>query len=103
MTKEEFENIINKTVSDEDFKLINFIYTFYPTISNTNGKQQISAIYTAGGMAVIHDMCKRAKIAADLDQRKRCYQARITDYNYKLEELSTCTDVDNFKYNDSLL
>lgn len=77
MTKEEFTDRVKAingqdvTVSDEDYKIIEYVYNFYPTISETNGKFQIATIYVYGGMAVILDMVSRARRAQELESEIR--------------------------------
>lgn len=101
MTKEEFIDRVKAingqdvTVSDKDYKIIEYVYNFYPTISETNGKFQIATIYVYGGMVVILDMYPRAKKAHELEneiQEKRAYinvaiskYKSLKDGSYKLE------------------
>lgn len=67
MMKEEFEKLVGKEVSVEDFTTIGYVYTWHPAISNTEGKKQIADIFNAGGMAVIEGMVE------------------VTDYMMKLQ------------------
>lgn len=39
MMKQEFEKLIGKEVSEEDYSLINRVYSFHPAISETEGKK----------------------------------------------------------------
>lgn len=75
MTKIEFENELSVfdcnegiVISDADYKIIEFVYSFYPTLSEVNGKKEIAGIYTFGGMTVINDMFARAKEAQKCEQ-----------------------------------
>lgn len=74
----------NVSVSDDDFKVIEFVYTYHPAISEVRGKEQIALLYTTFGMTVINDMkpralkareleCKIAKARADYDNAKDEY------------------------------
>ena len=56
------------SVTDEMFDDINFVYTWYPTISETEGKEQIALLYTTFGFAIIQDMYPRASEALRLDK-----------------------------------
>ena len=47
MMKQEFEKLIGKEVSEEDYSLIDRVYTFHPAISETEGKKQIAILYNA--------------------------------------------------------
>ena len=90
MTKEEFTDRVkmikgqDATVSDEDYKVIEYVYNFYPTISETNGKFQIASIYVYGGMTVINDMLPRAKKALEIEEeianRKVALEVSLSKY-----------------------
>lgn len=75
MMKEEFENLVDRPVSDEEYNTIEYVYTWYPTISETEGKAQIAKLYTDFGMPLIEDMVERAgkmeKVEGDLIAAKR--------------------------------
>lgn len=60
MMKKEFEGLTGKTVSDEEYGTIEYVYTYHPAISETEGKDQIARLYTDYGMTVIEDMVERA-------------------------------------------
>lgn len=71
MTKQEFEERIGGTVSDENYSIIEKVYTFHPSISQTDGKDQIAQIYKIGGMVIILDMARTADKMAELDAEMR--------------------------------
>lgn len=50
MQKHEFEERIESTVSDEDYKLIEFVYQFHPVIRNVSGKDEVAELYKSFGM-----------------------------------------------------
>lgn len=60
MMKQEFENLIGKSVSNEDYSTIEYVYTWYPTISEIEGKDQIAKLYMEFGMPIIEDMVERS-------------------------------------------
>lgn len=68
MMKQEFEKLIGKEVSEEDYFLINRVYTYHPAISETEGKKQIADLYNAGGMSTIRSMCETADIMVILEE-----------------------------------
>lgn len=68
MTKQEFEKIIGKEISEKDHYLIDRVYTFHPAISETEGKKQMADIYNAGGMEVIRNMVETADIMSELEK-----------------------------------
>lgn len=53
MQKHEFEERIESTVSDEDYKLIEFVYQFHPVIRNVSGKDEVAELYKSFGMAYL--------------------------------------------------
>lgn len=80
MMKCEFEKLIGKEVSCEDYGIIDYVYTWHPVISNTNGKQQMADIYKIGGMLLIKDMHASAT-------KEDKYQAEIRDLRKQRLEL----------------
>lgn len=50
MTKQEFEERLGKTVNDRDYVRIEEVYTYHPSISETEGKNQIAYLYKTFGM-----------------------------------------------------
>ena len=68
MMKEEFEKLVGKEISMVDYVDVEYVYTWHPAISESNGKAQIiAAIYNAGGMVVIRSMKEATTIAQELD------------------------------------
>lgn len=55
MQKHEFEERIESTVSDEDYKLIEFVYQFHPVIRNVSGKDEVAELYKSFGIASLTD------------------------------------------------
>lgn len=41
MMKNEFEKFFGKTVGEEEYSTIEYVYTWHPAISETEGKAQI--------------------------------------------------------------
>ena len=72
MTKTELEALAG-TVTQEAYEQINFVYTFHPAISETNGKQQIADLYKTFGMRIISDMyptaCKAQALEEDIRKK----------------------------------
>lgn len=91
MQRAEFDNECEKIndnydpflVTDEMYSKIEYVYTWYPTISEVTGKQQIAWLYLNFGFSIIQDMYQRAAEVAKLD--KRIAEAR-SGLN-KLEEM----------------
>lgn len=77
MTKQEFEEKVNGTVSDSEYKIIEMVYTWHPVISDTNGKNEIAAIWTIGGMPLIKGMVEAAEMTMKLDKEERKIKAQL--------------------------
>ena len=69
MMKHEFEEKLGSQVTEKEFKDIEFVYTFHPSVSNTGGKTQIVELYKLGGIRLIRDMIPTAKKAQELEEK----------------------------------
>lgn len=69
MMKHEFEEKLGSQVTESEYKDIEFVYTFHPSISNTEGKTQIAQLYKIGGMRLIKDMIPTARKAQELNNK----------------------------------
>lgn len=95
MLKQEFldrvENITGKrpVVSNDDYNIIEYVYNYYPTIDDVNGKFQIATIYVYGGMPVIYDMMNRANMAQTIECNIASERANLNASLESLESLKT--------------
>ena len=64
MMQSEFEEMLGEKVSASDYAIIDFVYTWHPTISNTRGKQQIVSLYKSGGMDLMKNLLSVAAMQA---------------------------------------
>lgn len=80
MMKEEFEKLIGKNVSNEDYKIIETVYTYHPAISETDGKKEITELFKMGGMRLMKDMVSTA-------ERGKQYEETITTAENALKNL----------------
>ncbi len=74
MTREEFimylncieqshnEEKLTCTISDEDYKTIEKVYTWHPAISDTHGKEEIAMLYYMAKMGLIMKMFGEALV-----------------------------------------
>ena len=74
MTKQEFEKIIGEEISQEDYSIVDHVYTWHPSISNVEGKDEIADLYKKFGMPIIKNMTEVANYMESLDKELR--QAR---------------------------
>lgn len=94
MTREEFENNCiqvkpqdNKRPTDEEYKLIEYVYTFHPAISETEGKKQIAYLYMNFGMSIIRDMKARAELMEQKEYQIRLTKATLKKLQEQIEEI----------------
>lgn len=78
------------TISDSDYEIIEIVYTFHPSISETRGKEQIALLYATFGMTVINDMLPHAIKVRELEnkilQAKAAYNTAMAEYNTAMAE-----------------
>ena len=87
MMKPEFEALIGKPVSDEEYSTIEYVYTWYPTISETEGKAQIAKLYTDFGMPLIEDMVERAGQMEKLETELGVARNQVTIVQDRIKQL----------------
>lgn len=87
MMKNEFEVLVDKPISDEEYSTIEYVYTWYPTISETDGKNQIAKLYTDFGMPIIEDMVERAGKMEKLDGDLKSAQRQVVIVQDRIKQL----------------
>lgn len=80
MTKQEFKALTKRDFTDAEYTAIETVYTFHPSISETEGKKQIATLYDTYGIRIIADMLPTANKARE-------YEENITKKRHELEEL----------------
>lgn len=80
-SKNELECLATKKpeVTEEEYRQIEHVYNFHPSISETYGKIQISQLYMAYGMAIIRDMTPRANRMMELERRQQCLRCQMEE------------------------
>ena len=58
--KNELKTDKHKYPTEEEYKLIEYVYNFHPSISETEGKKQVAYLYENFGIAIFRDMEPRA-------------------------------------------
>lgn len=94
MNKQEFEQRINERITDNDYEIIEYIYTFHPSIDNELGKEQIATIYKIGGMRVIRDMVQTAKLAERIYNERRLLQHKLDQLKEIEKDLKSGEEMD---------
>ena len=76
MTKVEFESRlcdINEKAAEaltyEEYKVIEYVYTWHPCIDAVRGKEQIAYLYAEFGMLIIRDMLPTARRAEEFESQ----------------------------------
>lgn len=94
MMKEEFMREIhaipgheNDAVMQEEYTIVEYVYTWHPAIPDVGGKKAIAALYANGGILVMRDMYARAKIAEEADARIRAIRKDIQGMEQRIREI----------------
>jgi hypothetical protein len=87
MMKHEFENLVGKEVTTEDYGIIETVYVNYPGIHHTNGKKQVAELYKVFGLRIFEDMLPRAKRVYELEIQIRTKESQLKDLRRELKEL----------------
>ena len=95
MTREEFTDkamqicdstgIKFRIPSNDEMKLIEYVYMYHPSISNVDGKEQIAYLYVQFGMQIIQDMRNTAHAMEEYEIQERKHRARINQLKEDLE------------------
>ena len=88
MMRSEFEELIGTGVNANEYDEIELVYTYHPSISDTEGKKQMAELYTNYGMTVIRGMVPVAKAMRSLDAARIELQRREDNLNKRAKYLS---------------
>ena len=88
MTKQEFESRLGKEVSLDEYSKIELVYTFHPSIGETEGKDQMAMLVRTFGMRIIEDMLPTANKASE-------YENKIVALRHQLD--SVVNEFNEFK------
>lgn len=101
MTREEFlihlncieqnhnEEKLTCTISEEDYKIIEEVYTWHPTISDTQGKQEIAILYYIAGMGLITNMYPEAHVVKETYQQIQSLKIRLKAEEERIENIKS--------------
>ena len=79
MKREEFDANLSEVLkrgevapepTEEEYRIIEYVYKYHPSIKVIGGKKQIAYLYVHFGMGLIRDMLTRAEMMANLTKRK---------------------------------
>lgn len=86
MTKQEFEERVNKKVSTTEYGKIEAVYNYHPAISDTKGKDQIAKLYNDIGFGVIEAMYPMAMMWSEKEQREFELRRQLNNIQRELEK-----------------
>lgn len=88
MQKREFEEMIEQPVSDAEYKVIETVYQWHPSVKEVSGKEEVAELYKSFGMAIFHDMLPRAEKNRELERQFLHARAEMERIRVEMEELS---------------
>lgn len=80
MMKSEFENLLDRQVTEEQYMDIEMVYMYYPGIET---KEQIAQLYKIGGDPLINDMMERAFKVKELEERMQADRMMLEALKHK--------------------
>lgn len=95
MMKDEFEALldgkIERPLTNNEWNLVNRVYTFHPAIKDVGGKQQVARLWKEFGPIIFQDMLPRAEKAAELDHKRNRLRKELDSIEDQMKELSILT------------
>lgn len=88
MQKREFEEMIEQPVSDAEYRVIETVYQWHPSVKEVTGKEEVAELYKSFGMAIFHDMLPRAEKNRELERQFLHARAEMERIRVEMEELS---------------
>ena len=76
MMKEEFEKLVTRPFTASEYKEIEYVYNYHPSIEN---KAQIASLYDEFGMRIIRDMRPTAEKAEEYESEMRVLRAKLAN------------------------
>lgn len=81
MQKQEFEERIERTVTDEQYKVIEEVYMWHPSIRNTSGKDEVAELYKSFGMTIFHEaMTEEGELFYEDEEGDASYGWSLLDF-----------------------
>lgn len=94
MTKKEFDQKCievkpqnNRRPTDAEYKVIEYVYTFHPAISETEGKEQIAMLFLNFGMSLIRDMVPRAQLMEKKESELRAAREALERVQQEIKDI----------------
>lgn len=95
MTRQEFDERCkaHKQITNEDYKIIEYVYTHHPAIDDIDGKNQIAMLVDTFGMRIICDMLPTARKASELFTQMQNARMEADRLSKELTKLSRAEDI----------
>lgn len=103
MMHNEFEKLSGKSVTPDEYNLIEFIYQWHPSISDNNGKEQIISLYSIGGLRLIRDMKPVAELNHQIQKEIDEAKNRMNFFKNQRELLTSGADINFIESNIKVL
>lgn len=96
MTKHEFLTAINdmlpegehiSCITDQEYAVIESVYNFHPSISETGGKKEIAYLYVTFGWAIIKDMEPRAKLMMEKERQLAAINSSLQELEKEMDDI----------------
>ena len=88
MQKREFEEMIEQPVSDAEYRVIETVYQWHPSVKEVSGKEEVAELYKSFGMAIFHDMLPRAEKARCLEEKLHRAKKEVEQIKEEMETLA---------------
>lgn len=84
----EFESLITAPApTDEQYEVIEKVYTYHPLIGTSGGKQQVAALYDLMGYSIFEEMLPKADERMELETQISSVRSEIRKKEQELKEL----------------
>lgn len=104
MTREEFETNLKAIQAqgcmlcmpmptEQEYRLIEHVYTFHPSISETEGKQQVAYLYENFGKSIFRDMEARADFMRVKEGELQKAKAEVERIQKQMKEVKAGGDL----------
>lgn len=87
MTIQEFRALAQREVTESEYRVIEKVYVYHPSISETEGKHQIAGLFNNFGMRIIRDMLSTAEEAQEYERGISELKERLENIKNKYERL----------------
>lgn len=87
MMKNEFEEMIGSSVTDEEYQLIEEVYLWHPAIRGSSGEEDVAELYERFGIVIFYDMYPRAREVKDIEHSIQTINKAREDLVDKLKRL----------------